>query len=106
MSPELALVMGQFVTNGFGDATLMKEVLELICFGNDWFGVTFDFDDYVRVQKEVDACWQDRRQWLRRSILSTAGMGGFSSDRAWGEEEALNVGSWTIARRCGRCVPW
>ena len=82
MSPELAQVLGQFVTNGFGSSTLMKEVLESICFGNDWFGVTFDFDDYVRVQKEVDTCWADRRAWLKRSILSTAGMGCFSSDRA------------------------
>ena len=89
----MALVLGQFVTNGFGSATLMKEVLESVCFGNDWFGVTFDFDDYVRVQKGVDACWQDRREWVRRSILSTAGMGCFSSDRAWGRRAALTIAS-------------
>lgn len=82
MSPELAMVLGQFIMNGFGSSTLMREILESICFGNDWYGVTYDFDDYVRAQKEVDACWKSRKEWLRKSILSTAGMGCFSSDIA------------------------
>lgn len=82
MSPELAMVLGQFIMNGFGSSTLMREILESICFGNDWYGVTYDFDDYVRAQKEVDACWKNRKEWLRKSILSTAGMGCFSSDIA------------------------
>ena len=39
------MVLGQFIMNGFGSSTLMSEILESICFGNDWYGVTYDFDD-------------------------------------------------------------
>ena len=82
MSPELAMVLGQFIMNGFGSSTLMREILESICFGNDWYGVTYDFDDYVRVQEEMQALWKDKREWTRRSIETVAGMGKFSSDNA------------------------
>ena len=67
----------------FGCASLMREIIELICFGHDWYGVTFDFDQYVGIQREVDRIWKDRKEWLRRSILSTAGMGCFSSDSTY-----------------------
>ena len=80
ISNELSMVLGQLMMNGFGSASLMKEIIDSICFGNDWYGVTFDFDQYVSVQREVDRVWRDRSEWNRRSILSTAGMGCFSSD--------------------------
>ena len=76
------MVLGQFIMNGFGSSTLMSEILESICFGNDWYGVTYDFDDYVRVQEEMQALWKDKREWTRRSIETVAGMGKFSSDNA------------------------
>ena len=76
------MVLGQFIMNGFGSSTLMREILESICFGNDWYGVTYDFDDYVRVQEEMQALWKDKREWTRRSIETVAGMGKFSSDNA------------------------
>jgi starch phosphorylase len=76
------MVLGQFLMNSFGTADLMREILESICFGNDWYGVTFDFDSYVAIQKKVDEVWRDPEEWTRRSIMSTAGMGCFSSDVA------------------------
>lgn len=79
----MAMVMGQFVTNSFGSSTLMREILESICFGNDRFGITVDFDDYVRVQSEVDKVWKQKREWTERSIRTCAGMGNFSSDTAY-----------------------
>ncbi|MBV9509767.1 MAG: glycogen/starch/alpha-glucan phosphorylase, partial [Caulobacteraceae bacterium] len=33
-------------------------------------------------QREVDARWRDRRGWWRASVLTTAGQGWCSSDRA------------------------
>ena len=83
ISNELSMVLGQLMMNGFGTGSLMKEIIDSICFGNDWYGVTFDFDQYVSIQREVDRVWKDRSEWNRRSILSTAGMGGFSSDTTW-----------------------
>jgi uncharacterized protein (DUF2236 family) len=40
-----------------------------------------DFDDYWRTQRKVDACWNDPKAWRRSSILNTARVGWFSSDR-------------------------
>ena len=48
----------------------------------DYFRVCADFDDYVRVQEEMQALWKDKREWTRRSIETVAGMGKFSSDNA------------------------
>jgi starch phosphorylase len=47
----------------------------------DWFMVTADFDSYVDAQYSVAARWRDRRAWWRSSVLNTAHMGWFSSDR-------------------------
>jgi starch phosphorylase len=50
--------------------------------GADPFMVAADFSDYWTKQREVDRAWLDRTQWWRSSILNTARMGWFSSDRA------------------------
>lgn len=48
---------------------------------SDWFMVSADFDAYAAAQRNVDAVWADTALWTRRSILNTAAMGWFSSDR-------------------------
>ena len=48
---------------------------------HDYFMVCADFDAYWNTQMNVDAEWQDRKSWLRKSILNTANVGWFSSDR-------------------------
>jgi starch phosphorylase len=49
---------------------------------NDRFLVTADFDAYWAAQRQVDAAWTDTRGWWRASILNTANVAWFSSDRA------------------------
>jgi len=44
--------------------------------------VTADFDAYYARQRTVDQKWLDRAAWWRSSILNTANVGWFSSDRA------------------------
>jgi glycogen phosphorylase len=48
---------------------------------NDYFMVLADFDAYYATQRSIDALWRDRRAWWKKSILNTANMGWFSSDR-------------------------
>ena len=48
----------------------------------DWFMVTADFDAYAETQRFVADRWRDRHAWWRSSVLNTANMGWFSSDRS------------------------
>ncbi len=61
--------------------------------GNDHFLVTADFDAYVTAQQHVAARWRNRRAWWHSSVLNTANVGWFSSDRTIREyaEEIWNV---------------
>ena len=49
--------------------------------GLDPFTVGADFDAYWQAQRAVDAAWREPASWWRKSILNTARMGWFSSDR-------------------------
>ena len=40
-----------------------------------------DYDSYVKCQEEVSKTYLDRAKWAAMSIINTAGMGKFSTDR-------------------------
>jgi starch phosphorylase len=52
---------------------------------HDYFMVCADFDTYWATQMKVDQAWADRKAWTRSSILNTANVGWFSSDRTIAE---------------------
>jgi starch phosphorylase len=60
---------------------------------HDHFMVSADFDSYAAAQRTVAAKWHDRPAWWRSSVLNTARVGWFSSDRTIREyaEEIWNV---------------
>jgi starch phosphorylase len=64
-----------------GDPQRFRELVDELT-GNDHFMVTGDFAAYAAVQGQVAARWHDRRAWWRSSVLNTANVGWFSSDRA------------------------
>ena len=64
-----------------GDRNLFRPLVENML-GRDPFAVIADFGAYREAQAAVDAGWADPTGWLRRSLLSTARSGFFSSDRA------------------------
>lgn len=49
----------------------------------DYFRVCADFEDYCRAQDEMEELWKNKKEWTRRSIMTVAGMGKFSSDNAY-----------------------
>lgn len=69
-----------------------RELVDILT-DHDHFLVTADFDAYVAAQQQVAARWHDRTAWWRASVLNTARMGWFSSDRAIREyaEDIWNV---------------
>ena len=44
-----------------------------------------DFDAYWEAQMKIDEAWRDRNRWMRSSVLNTANVGWFSSDRTIAE---------------------
>jgi starch phosphorylase len=48
---------------------------------HDYFMVCADFQAYWDAQMKVDERWRDKAGWWRASVLNTANMGWFSSDR-------------------------
>jgi starch phosphorylase len=52
---------------------------------HDYFMVCADFDAYWATQMNIDAAWRNRKAWLRSSIINTANVGWFSSDRTIAE---------------------
>jgi starch phosphorylase len=58
-------------------APLVASLLE-----RDEYFVLADFPSYVETQSRVGQAFRDRSLWTRMSILNTARMGRFSSDRA------------------------
>ena len=49
--------------------------------GDDSFMVMSDFSSYLHAQKEVTSAYLDKNRWTNMSIVNTAGMGKFSTDR-------------------------
>jgi starch phosphorylase len=79
LSETLELVEQGHFSNG--DTELFRPLLDNLR-GHDPFFVFADFEDYVRVQEAVSEAWADRHRWNRMSVLNTARMGYFSSDRS------------------------
>jgi len=67
-----------------GDAALFRPLLDELL-ERDRFCVLADFQEYVEAQARVEAAWREPAAWTRMSILNTARMGYFSSDRAIAE---------------------
>ena len=80
-SPALAHVLNQVSSGLFGDGSVYEPLLNTIRQG-DYYLLTDDFDSYINALKMVDEAYQDREEWIKKSIRTTAKMGKFSSDRA------------------------
>ena len=80
---ELQEVM-QLIRSGLfsrGDSELFRPLLDALLH-HDPFYVCADFASYSACQQQVSNAFQDEQRWTQMSILNTARMGWFSSDRA------------------------
>ncbi|EGJ32907.1 glycogen/starch/alpha-glucan phosphorylase, partial [Moorena producens 3L] len=94
--PELKLALDR-ITEGFfsgGDTQLFKPLVDKLLHEDPYF-VLADFREYADCQQRVESAYRDTEHWTRMSILNTARVGKFSSDRSIREycEEIWNVES-------------
>ncbi len=84
--PELKRVIDLIASGALsgGDPGRYAGLADQLLF-TDPYLVLADFSEYLAAQDRAGACYQDQHQWTRMSILNTAGMGVFSSDRAIAE---------------------
>ena len=61
---------------------LFQPLIDSLLRHGDYFRVLADFGDYVATQKKVEALYLEPEAWTRKSILNSANMGSFSSDRS------------------------
>lgn len=64
-----------------GDAGLFRPLVDNLRI-DDPFLVIADYQSYVDCQERVSTLWRDPQMWTYQSILNTARMGKFSSDRS------------------------
>jgi len=64
---------------------LFRPIVDSLLGDGDRWMLLADFRSYIDAQKQVSRLYRDQDLWLKKSILNTAGMGYFSSDRAIAE---------------------
>ena len=91
---DLREVIDRILSGEFsqGDKNLFKPLIDSVL-GEDSYFVLQDFRSYVQCQENVSNAFRDRAHWTKMSILNTARMGKFSSDRSIREysEKVWNV---------------
>jgi starch phosphorylase len=82
-NPELKTVLDMIAAGAFspGSPNLFQPIIDSLLQGGDYYMLLADFASYQAAQEEAGSLYLDRNEWLRKSILNTAGVGKFSSDR-------------------------
>jgi starch phosphorylase len=92
------LIDGGFFSDG--DRELFRPLVESLLTRDDYL-LLADYQDYVDCQQRVSDAYLDQNNWTRMSILNTARVGRFSSDRSireycryiWGVSPLMTDGS-------------
>ena len=84
---ELKLVLDMIATGAFSpeSPTLFQPIIDSLLKDGDYYMLLADFASYLAAQDDVGRLYLDRDEWLRRSVLNSAGVGKFSSDRTISE---------------------
>jgi starch phosphorylase len=82
-NPELREILDMISADAFsgGAAGLFQPLVDALLVDGDFYMLLADYASYRAAHDEVGRLYLDRDEWLRRSIINTAGIGRFSSDR-------------------------
>jgi starch phosphorylase len=81
LNSQLSSVITLIQTGKFGPADQIRPLLDTLTIGGDYYLISHDFVSYLEAQDRVDDAFKDKPSWARKSIISSASMGKFSSDR-------------------------
>jgi len=98
--PRFTEVLNLIESGVFGKDTF-TDILNSLRNGGDFYLLAADFPSYIVAQNKVDSTFRNTNDWTRKSMLSTAGCGKFSSDRTI-MEYAQRI--WNI-KQCRRPGP-
>ena len=82
-NPDLKLAVDR-INSGFfsqGDTELFKPLMDSLMYHDSYF-LFADYQSYVDTQDKVSEVYRNQAEWTRMSILNSARMGKFSSDRS------------------------
>lgn len=86
-NPELNRVISQ-IQNGFfskGQPDLFRPIVDSLLYQGDTYMLFADYESYVNCQQRVSDTYRDMNRWGKMSIMNTANMGKFSTDRTISE---------------------
>lgn len=80
IDPRFTRVLEVIESGAFG-GKIYDPILNSLRHGNDHYLLAADFPSYIEAQEKVDQTYANKHLWTKKSIMSTAGCGKFSSDR-------------------------
>ncbi len=84
---ELRRLIDQIGSGYFSkdNPSLFKPIVDSLLYHGDTYMLLADYASYVACQEKVSDAYKNKSRWLEMSILNTARMGKFSSDRTINE---------------------
>lgn len=84
-SSKLQEAVNEIRSGVFGDPSPYFEICDNLIPSRDHYLLGNDFDSFYESHQQVEREFKEKSAWTKKTILSTAGMGMFSSDRSVGD---------------------